>query len=133
MRSWRPRAPSAQLEQRLFGNKTALTTNRPARAGWVEWVSWLFELRHALPAAGGLAVVICLALVGQAASDPSGPGSGFPVLAALSNQSWSAYLGTVEVHRNSVLPILGWTNGEHFRSTDPSLDQLYTNDLLPKL
>ena len=133
MASWKPRRPSARLERTLFGTGRSRAAGGhglgvSARRAW----GWC-DLRRAVTAAASLAMAGFLVLAEHGWSRGDTPASGFPFLADLSNQSLTICLGVSDVYRNSPSWILGWTREDHFQSTNPSLDQLNTNVLLPKL
>jgi hypothetical protein len=82
------------------------------------------EPRHALWATAAIVMIAAALSQGHALMRGAATESGFPVMAALSNQSWSAWLSLGELKRNLPAPILGWTKDEHFPSTSRSLDEL---------
>lgn len=130
---WKPRRPSDRIRSRLF-EAGAVEADGVGRA----WPGWLLNWRHAVwvgAAACGLAL-LCMA--GNRAEwlrrvRSAGEG-GLAVLAALSNQSASAYVAAAQVAHNTwTAPILGWTNRGPIPSTTRSLEPLTTNQWLPKL
>ena len=116
----------------LFPPGDGASSRARARSGGAGGWAWLLDARHALGMSAGLALALALLIVGGAWSPDGAAREGLPVLAALSNQSWLASLTLADLRHNSA-PILGWTNEEHFPSTNRSLDKLSTNDLLPRL
>jgi hypothetical protein len=131
--SWKPRGPSARLERRIFARAGAPQSANPAAGTLTLWAAWLLDVRHAVATVAALVFLLCLVLTGSGWSNGSESGQGFPVLAAMSNQSWTVCLGPAQAGHNRLNRILGWTNGERFPSTNPSLDQLNTNYQLPRL
>lgn len=137
MASWKPRRPSPRVEEALFSP----TQPQPlARARSGRAVGW--ELRFGQ--ASGLAAACFVVLgalflhLGFPPEGLRGAGRGESAFAALSNQSFTAYLTLDRAKRNSwrtalESPILGWTNEGPLPSNAGSLDFLNTNVLLPKL
>ena len=133
MGSWKPRGPSARLERRLWGSREQSNPDAEQASADSLWAGWVPHLRQALPAGGGLLLLVCLTVIGGGWSQGSSPAPRVPILAALSNQSWVVDASLVDIRRNVPSAILGWTNREGFPSTSPSLDQLNTNHLWPRL
>ena len=132
MASWKPRGPSPKIEERLFGARPA--SPRLFEAGW----------RLSLGRATGLAAACFLLMAalflrlenpGQAATRAAARQAAF---AALSNQSFTAYLTLDRARRNTwrhplESPILRWTNDGPTPTKSGSWDYLNTNVLLPRL
>jgi hypothetical protein len=132
MRSWKPRSPSPRLERALFGSEQGVTVRAEGRSGGAGGWTWLLDARHALGMGAGVALALVFLIAGSTWSGDGAARESLPGLAALSNQNWLASLTLADLRHNSA-PILGWTNEEHFPSTNRSLDRLSTNHLLPKL
>ena len=122
MRSWTPRRPGAQLEQQLFGTRTAergkRSERRPVTLPWFQTL--------------GASVVGCAVLL-------------FTVLNLLhlgATQNFSASLNSLSNHPSSLAfanapastlpaPILGWTNDGMVSSPTRPFNVLNTNSTLP--
>jgi hypothetical protein len=133
LNSLKPRGPSARLRNRLFVAQETVPDRETLSAILAQLPAWLFDARHALwTAASAVFLAACLLDVNVWVRNPV-PDKGFPVLAAMSNESWTASLSTAEVGHNVLVSILGWTNEERIPSTIRSLETLNTNDLLRRL
>jgi hypothetical protein len=132
MASWKLRSPSARLERRLFGARTADAPRVFERAGGAGGLAWLLDARHALGMGAGLALALAVLVAASTWPHDAVGREGVSVLASLSNRNWIACLTLGDLRHNSA-PILGWTNEDHFPSTTRSLDILSTNHLLPRL
>ena len=131
--SLEPRNPSSRLKHQLFGSPTTSPGWEAATAFVADGWKWMTSARHTLwTTASAVFLAAALLDVNAWVRSPN-PDKGYPVLAALSNQSWTACLSLAEVKRNLPASILDWTNEEHIPLTLRSLDNLNTNDLLPKL
>jgi hypothetical protein len=132
LNSLRPRTPSARLKRRLFGRPGTEPAGIAAGAVLASGLKWLFEARHTVWTTASAMLLAAALLDGNAWVRGPATEKGFPVLAALSNQSWTACLSLAEVRHNSA-PILDWTNDDYIPSTIRSLDNLNTNYLMPRL
>lgn len=123
--SWKPRRPSAKLEQRIFGGA-------PSDAGVPVFGSWRLEFRHgAGVAAACVALLLAVAPGGNWMTRFTTAGGELPGL-----HGWSNYSSGADVtlafapHNNWSAPILSWTNEGNFKSSTRSLEPVNTNRLL---
>ena len=144
MASWKPRGPSRKLEQGLFpaAGEPLGSPASPAPSGTLAW-GWTGGrpyLGHAGVLAAGCFLLMGLLVwhVGLHDRGLQPSESGAAAFAALSNQSFTAYLTLDRSRRNSWRnplegPILGWTNEGFLPSSSGLLEHLNTNVLLPRL
>lgn len=101
--SWKPRRPSAKLEQRLFG---AAADPRDLRAMW----------RALVPAAACLVLTVAM-LHAPGGGTGASPAQEALLLSSLSNQQYAAYLPGSFACTANRLDTFGWTNGGAFPSS----------------
>jgi len=104
------------------------------------WTGGGYYWEHAGVLAAGCFLLMCLLVwhLGLREGRLPRPEPGASAFAALSNQSFTAYLTLDRSRRNSwrnplESPILGWTNEGLLPSSSGLLEQLNTNVLLPRL
>ena len=133
LNSWKPRGPSARLEQAIFDEGRGTSVESRPSVG-LDRLGWFLNLRHA-----GWTAVTSLGLVAIALMNADEWGGRFATVErggivpdVVSNQSCAASLAMAQGSRNvwSAL-ILGWTNEGASLSTTQSLGPLTTNFLSP--
>ena len=144
MTSWKPRGPSPKLERSLFTGLekpfgSAASPAPPRTPGWA-WSVGREHLGHAGVLAAGCFLLMGVLFwhLGLRHGELQPPDAGTSAFAALSNQSFTAYLTLDRSRRNSwrnplESPILGWTNEGLLPSSSGLLEHLNTNVLLPRL
>lgn len=123
MSSWKPRPPSPEIEERLFGTGAAIRSRTFRRSDWQRWVA---------PVTLGVGLVTIglnpgdvLPSLSLAVSDPT------LALAATADPRFGAYLGAGEHSRlnTSGVSSFGWTNFRHNLSSIPLFAPPGTNQI----
>ena len=123
MRSWVPRQPSQQIEQRLFGKgeRVAVAGGR-SHAVHLPW----WQTFGASAVACAVLIITLLNVTQVSVGGPAG-GTNF----SLSNRSFAVSLAMASAPINTwSAPILSWTNEGGLGSTHRSFDLPNTNRLL---
>jgi hypothetical protein len=123
MRSWQPRRPSSEIEQRLFGTEGQTAPVESRHRIHLPW--WQ---TFGISAAACAVLLFTLLNVAQFTATHASPRG---TLLSLSNHSCAVSLAMASAPRNTwTAPILGWTNEGSTGLSIRSFDLLNTNRLL---